>query len=319
MTRTPLVLTALATALVGALSAMPAQAQRVFVAAQGADGNPCTFAAPCRTFQHAHDVVPAGGEIDVLDPAGYGMLTITKAISIQGHGFSGISVSSVAGVVVGSAGAGITVNAGATDAVSLNGLLIDGNGVGRRGILFNSGKSLVVENCVVRNLTLDGLRFESTAATPPSLSVSNSYFTDNATGISVATNQSGAASASIDRSVFYRNTVGVRIAGDAGIGPLNVTVADSVAANNDNVGFLIQSLTGRSISTLTLTRVVSSGNGIGIVASGPTSTGLLAQSTVTANGAGFNASSGGAIRSYGDNYIDNNGANTGALGAATKQ
>src|SRR5262245_2868298 len=69
---------------------------RVFVAAQGSDGNPCTFALPCRTFQHAHDTVAAGGEIDVLDPAGYGALTIRKAISIQGHGFAGISVTAPA-------------------------------------------------------------------------------------------------------------------------------------------------------------------------------------------------------------------------------
>src|SRR5262245_22076997 len=74
----------------------PAQAQpaRVFVAAQGSDSNPCTFAQPCRTFQKAHDTVAARGEIDVLDPAGYGTVTITKAISIQGHGFAGIGVAS---------------------------------------------------------------------------------------------------------------------------------------------------------------------------------------------------------------------------------
>src|ERR1700740_2887753 len=81
----------------------PAQAQRLFVSATGLDGNPCTFASPCRTFQHAHDVTGANGEIDVLDPAGYGSLTITKGISIQGHGFSGISVPS--------GGTGITINA----------------------------------------------------------------------------------------------------------------------------------------------------------------------------------------------------------------
>src|ERR1051326_1536526 len=99
-----------------------AQSTRVFVAAQGSDGNACTFAAPCRTFQHAHDVVAAGGEIDVLDPAGYGALTITKSISIQGHGFSGISVPSGA--------TGVTINAGATDKINLNGLILDGGGVG---------------------------------------------------------------------------------------------------------------------------------------------------------------------------------------------
>src|SRR5262245_62730777 len=101
---------------VGLNSAAQAAPNRVFVAAQGSDANPCTFAQPCRTFQHAHNVVAAGGEIDVLDPAGYGALTITKSISIQGHGFSGMTVVS---------GNGITINAGATDSVSLNGLLID--------------------------------------------------------------------------------------------------------------------------------------------------------------------------------------------------
>ena len=74
---------AAAVLIVGALQASPTLAQtRVFVAAQGADSNPCTFAMPCRTFQHAHDVVAPNGEIDVLDPAGYGALVITKSISI---------------------------------------------------------------------------------------------------------------------------------------------------------------------------------------------------------------------------------------------
>ena len=136
MTKSSLFLAVLATSLGSMLCALPAQAQRVFVAAQGSDGNPCTFAAPCRTFQHAHDTVAAGGEIDVLDPAGYGALTITKAISIQGHGFSGITVAS--------GDNGITINAGSTDKVTLNGLLIEGGGIGLNGIVFNSGASLTV-------------------------------------------------------------------------------------------------------------------------------------------------------------------------------
>src|SRR5262245_66228847 len=97
----------IASMLAFALHAAPAQAQsRVFVAAQGLDSNPCTFAQPCRSFQKAHDTVVAGGEIDVLDPAGYGAVLITKAISIQGHGFAGLAVPS---------GDGITVNALAND------------------------------------------------------------------------------------------------------------------------------------------------------------------------------------------------------------
>src|SRR5262249_36847586 len=114
-------LSAFAAALL-ALGLIPASAQaqgatREFVSAPGSDGNPCSFAAPCRTFQHAHDTVAAGGEIDVLDPAGYGAVTITKSISIQGHGFSGISASS--------GGTAITINAGTTGIVNLTGLLIE--------------------------------------------------------------------------------------------------------------------------------------------------------------------------------------------------
>src|SRR5262249_11258382 len=95
MTRSAFAIASSALALlIAGLQAMPAQAQptRVFVGALGSDGNPCTFASPCRTFQHAHDVVAAAGEINVLDPAGYGGVTITKSISIQGHGFSGVTV-----------------------------------------------------------------------------------------------------------------------------------------------------------------------------------------------------------------------------------
>src|SRR5262245_53802148 len=96
MRNTALTLSIVVTGFVCLLSAEPVAAQplRVFVAAQGSDTNPCTFAAPCRTFQKAHDTVAADGEIDVLDPAGYGAVTISKSISIQGHDFSGITAPS---------------------------------------------------------------------------------------------------------------------------------------------------------------------------------------------------------------------------------
>src|SRR5439155_20772761 len=91
MTKIALVLTLLATTLACLMHAVPASAQsRVFVAAQGSDTNPCSFAQPCRTLQHGHDTVAAGGEIHVLDPTGYGSLAISKSVSIQGHGFAGI-------------------------------------------------------------------------------------------------------------------------------------------------------------------------------------------------------------------------------------
>jgi hypothetical protein len=151
--RLMVLLLALAAIFTSAFNATTASAQstRVFVAAQGSDGNPCTFAAPCRTFQHAHNVVAAGGEIDVLDPAGYGAVTISKSISIQGHDFSGISTP------IG--GTAITINAGANDVVNLRGLIVEGAGIGNTGIQYNSGGRLNIQNCVVRNLVQHGMVF----------------------------------------------------------------------------------------------------------------------------------------------------------------
>jgi hypothetical protein len=302
---------------VAALAAAPARAQtRVFVAAQGSDANPCTFALPCRTFQHAHDTVAAGGEIDVLDPAGYGALTISKAISIQGHGFSGVTVPFV--------GTGITINAGATDAVSLNGLLVEGAGSGMNGILFNSGKSLVMTNCVVRNVANIGLFFGASATTAQTLSIVDSYFTDNSYGVTVNTFSSGPVRASIERTAFYGQKAGAALGvfGGGGTGPLDVTMTHGIVANNTGgspatVGVAAQSGAGQSVTTATLIRVTLAGNDLGLQTTA-NATVRIAQSTVTGNTHGYEVN-GGAIVSYGDNYIDGNGSNIGSLGSATKQ
>jgi hypothetical protein len=296
------------------LPAAPVQAQRVFVSATGSDGNPCTFVSPCRGFQHAHDVAPANGEIDVLDPAGYGALTITKAISIQGHGFSGISVAS--------GGTGITINASSsTDAINLSGLLINGGGIGSSGVVFNSGKSLTVENCIIRKMVFDGLDFLSTATVTQTLTVSNSYMSDNAgRGILIATASSGAVTASIDRTAFYSNAFGLFVSGDNGGGLLTVAATDSVATSNSVVGFIIESAPSRSVSNLSLTRSQAVGNGIGVEAEATNATLWLAESTLTGNATGFDIVGGGVIMSYGDNDLAAaNGAPVGSLTPVSRQ
>jgi hypothetical protein len=307
-------LTLFAIFLVCVLPADPAQAQRVFVAATGSDGNPCTFASPCRTFQHAHDTAPAGGEIDVLDPAGYGAVTITKAISIQGHGYSGITVAS--------GGTGITINAAAADKVNLSGLIIDGGGAGSTGIQFNSGKSLAVEGCAVRNLVNNGLNFVNGSTTAEMLSVSNSYFADNgADGVRVATASTGAITGGIDHVTLAGNIgSGLELDGSSGTGALKASVTDSVANNNSGPGFTVSSLEGKSASNLFVTRSAASGNNSGFFAFGPNAFLWAAQSTGTENSVGFSVSNGAIIFSYGDNYFDANIAgNTGMLTSAGKQ
>jgi hypothetical protein len=314
MTRIILRFGAIVIALGCSFAAHPALAQRVFVAAQGSDANPCSFARPCRTFQHAHDAVAAGGEINVLDPAGYGAVTITKAISIQGHGFSGISVTT--------GNTGVTINATSADNVNLNGLLIEGSGAGGNGIVFNSGKSLVVENCVARNMVGNGIAFVSTATALQTLSVSGSYFTDNdAAGIAVQTLSSGGVRAIIERTTFFGNgPAGVYANGAYGTGSLDVAVTDSVASNStDGSGFRVESAAAHSVSNLVLLRTTAAGNSSGIVASGTNATLRLAQSAVVGNVVGYSINAGAAILSYGDNYIDGNGNNNGTLGSASKQ
>src|SRR5262245_35198528 len=230
----------IAAAFLCAFQAAPAQAQtRVFVAAQGSDSSPCTFAQPCRTFQRAHNVVAANGEIDVLDPAGYGAVTITKAISIQGHGFAGLAVGS---------GVGITVNAGTTDVVNLNGLLIDGSGIGFSGIVFNTGKSLIVENCVIRKLFIDGIGFFPNASS--SLAVSNTLVAENGgKGINILPT---GASASTVQAVFnrveaYNNANdGIFVSGDNAPngGTIEAVAVETLATNNNGSGFVATSLSG---------------------------------------------------------------------------
>ena len=118
---------------------------RVFVASYGSDSNPCTFGSPCKTFQHAHDVVDAGGEVTAIDSAGFGPINITKAVTITSP--DGVE----AGIVPPANGNAITINAGPTDEVQLRGLTIDGSGTAANGIVLNSGAGITVTNCVVQN------------------------------------------------------------------------------------------------------------------------------------------------------------------------
>src|SRR5882724_5076671 len=113
---------------------------RSFVSPTGNDANSCTLAAPCRTFAQALLSTNAGGEIAVLGTAGYGTLTINKAISIVNPG------AFEAGISVPAGGIGIVINAGANDDISLRGLTFEGGGTGQAGIKFNTGRTLTIED-----------------------------------------------------------------------------------------------------------------------------------------------------------------------------
>src|SRR5437016_5423372 len=139
---------------------MSAQATRTWVSGVGDDANPCSRTAPCKTFAGAISKTAAGGEIDALDPGGFGALTITKAITIDGSGtFASVLNSGTSGFVI---------NAGVNDIIALRGLSIQGASQsaspGITGIRFLAGKALSVENCIIQNETTFGIEMNMTAA-----------------------------------------------------------------------------------------------------------------------------------------------------------
>ena len=307
------IIVAVGLALTVALPAVSALAQntRSFVSPTGSDSNPCTLSLPCRGFQAAHDATNAGGEVAVLGTAGYGTLTINKAISIVNPG------AFEAGVLVPSGGVGITINAGPNDAVSLRGLTIEGGGVGGQGIQFNTGKLLAVDDCVIRHMISNGIAFAPTASSK--LTVSNSKASDNGgDGIYVQPTGNGGNALAVFNRVEANNNVqnGIAVFANLNIGSTNASIFDSSAAINGGTGILVAaSGIAMGIASLTVHNSVSVNNGTGISAQGPVFF-YIGHSKVAVNGAGWVNQ--GFLTSYGDNYFDLNGANTGVLAAATR-
>src|SRR5262245_23648031 len=300
----------------------PAHAQlaRTFVSSLGNDANDCGRLTPCRTFQRAHDQTLALGEITVLDPGGYGAVTITNGISIINDGVG------EAGVLVSGGLAGITINAPATHAVTLRGVTIKGIGFGGgRGILFNSGGALTVENCTIRNLDGIGEGITFLGATGV-LTVTSTTITDNSqTGINILPIGPGTpakVTAVIDHVGLYNNgTIGLDVnGGSADGGKVNVTVVDSVAAKNGFGGFEAVSASGKAIATLSLFRSVANSNASpGIRSLGTNSAIVVSASIIQFNGQGWQATGFGQIFSYGDNVVSLNDTEQGPMPLASKQ
>jgi hypothetical protein len=123
-----------------------AQATRTWVSGVGDDANPCSRTAPCKTFAGAISKTADGGEIDAIDPGGFGAVTIIKSITIDGGGtFGSILAAGTNGVNVNDTSSG----APNSKVVRLRNLSINGAGTGITGINATSFKKLYVENCAI--------------------------------------------------------------------------------------------------------------------------------------------------------------------------
>lgn len=184
-----------------AFAATPAYAQatRTWVSGVGDDANPCSRTAPCKTFAGAISKTAAGGEINCLDPAGYGALTITKSITVSCVGVTG-------GVLV-SATNGFVINAAATDRVVIEGLDFEGLGTGLVGINILSARDVVVRNSSIRNFkagNATGIQTNNTVSNVR-LTVDNVQFFNNNYGIRLIGTVNGKAL--INNSAFVNNSV----------------------------------------------------------------------------------------------------------------
>ena len=187
------------------LTIAQAQATRTWVSGVGDDLNPCSRTAPCKTFAGAISKTATGGEIDVLDPGGYGTLTITKAITVDGGTGSGW------GSVLASNGANgfiinITTNL-ATDKVILRNLTINGAGttLGVDGVRFLDGAELTLENVVIENFSGDGIDIPQTQQSATHLR--NVTINNVGTGIKITTGV-GQALVTVEDSSIHATTVG---------------------------------------------------------------------------------------------------------------
>jgi hypothetical protein len=176
-------------------SVTQAQATRTWVSGVGDDVNPCSRTAPCKTFAGAISKTATGGEISVLDPGGFGAVTITKGITINGDGtLAGILNAGVNGVLV-----NITTNPG-TSTVYLRNLSINAaqNATLADGVRVLSGGTVVVENCTIYGQSSDGIEVAAGANT--NLKVNNTTIED-ITGDCIKMNTTvGQVLATIDNS-----------------------------------------------------------------------------------------------------------------------
>ncbi len=243
---------ALVSAICLMLLAIPAHAQatRTWVSGVGDDANPCSRTAPCKTFAGAISKTAAGGEINVLDPGGYGAVTITKSISIYGAGEAGVLVSGTNGIVI---------TAGASDVVNIRGLVFDGLNTGINGILISSAHRVNIENCVIQEFgTTAGQAGINIASSSIAVKIQNTVIKNNMVGVIVRPT-SGTAHVAIERTQMdNNNTDGLQADGRGG-GTVHVGLTDSSMSVNGGSGMTV--LSGSGSAKVNALRVAFTTNG----------------------------------------------------------
>lgn len=279
------------------LLAVPAHAQatRTWVSGVGDDANPCSRTAPCKTFAGAISKTASGGEINCLDPGGFGAVTITKAMTISCEmGTAGVLVSGTNAIVI---------NAPATDRVFLKGLDFEGLGTGLNAIQFNTGALLHVEDCVIRDFTGFGIQIKpSTAANFVILRTTLFNNAAGAAGGGIQVRPTALfTSGTIEKVTMNRNATGLAVDGGGGTTGINVSVHDSVIASSTGSGILN---TSTVVTNVMVQNSVISNNATGLLTANTGAFIRIGTSSIQGNGTAVN---GANVLSYLNNQINGNG------------
>jgi hypothetical protein len=282
-----------------AASAASGQASRTWVSGVGDDANPCSRTAPCKTFAGAISKTAAKGEISVLDPAGYGAVTITKSITING-------TNTLAGILAAGTN-GIIINALATDTVIIKNISIEGFGTGINGIRMLNGGVLHVEGVEINGFAQKGISIETTSASQ--VFIKDSFIRNNRQaaggGILIAPGATGSVTGTIDNVRSNNNLFGLKVQDR-----VNISVRNCDFSNNENNGVLATSTTAAAVINLE-TCVLSTNRNAGLNSSGVQSFGAnsiirLSNVDIFNNDIGINPASGGSIVSFQNNRVTQN-------------
>ncbi|MEJ1968857.1 MAG: hypothetical protein WDN03_09560 [Rhizomicrobium sp.] len=294
----------------------PAQAQatRTWVSGVGDDANPCSRTAPCKTFAGAISKTATGGEIDVLDPGGFGALTITKSITIDGSG------GSTAGILVAGTN-GFTVNA-AGGVVTIRNIDFEGGGFtgvsGIIGIRFIAGATLHVEHCVIRNFrdptSGAGITFAPNTAgaqlyVDDTILSGNGFGTGNSAiggGIVMKPVSGGSVIASLWHVRIEGNSNGISLdTSTSGAMASSAVIVDSVISGGAVAAAAVAAGSVQTVLTINHS-IVQGGTIYGVFAGGASAQAVVGTSIVTGNATAMFPTGGGLTVSYGDNEIGGN-------------
>ena len=240
-----------------AVAPASAQATRTWVSGVGDDVNPCSRTAPCKTFAGAISKTAVNGEIDCLDPGGFGGVTITKSITIDCTFANGsILVAGTNGITINATGSGDPLRI-----VRIRGLSINGSNAGTRsgirGISILSALEVHIDNVVIDNFTQQGIADVRTNS--GTLFIANSNLRNNqVAGIGLGAS-GGTLSVAIDNTLSEGNGIGIATAPS-----INIMVSRSVISGNATNG--IEADGGQ----ITVSNSAISSNNVGVQSSAGT-------------------------------------------------